>query len=180
MDLQLIQQRVFEIRGMRMMIDVHLAELYQIETRTLKQAVKRNINRFPDDFLTILTREESDAIIELGISQFVIPPGYNVGTSLIMGFSEQGVAMLSSILKSKTAIQVNIAIMRAFVLMRQMVIGYEDLLRRIEQLETSTDVQFSEIYQALTELASKKELEEKPRRPIGYNAYNSNDEAKNK
>ena len=168
MELQLIQKKIFEVRGKMVILDLHLAELYQVETRVLKQAVKRNRDRFPDDFLIILTREESDTIIKRGVSQLVISPGYNVGTSLIMGFTQEGVAMLSGILRTPVAIQVNIAIMRAFVLMRQMVIGYEELREQIEQLEISTDAQFSEIYQALTELLSKKQKEEKPRRPIGY------------
>ena len=84
-------------------------------------------------------------------------------------FTEQGVAMLSSVLRSQTAIDVNISIMRAFVLMRQMVISYEELLKRIEELEISTDAQFSEVYQALTQLLSKPEP--KPRKPIGYRTY---------
>lgn len=83
-----------------------------------------------------------------------------------MVFTEQGVAMLSTVLRSQTAIDVNISIMRAFVLMRQMVIGYDELLKRIEELEESTDAQFSEIYQALTQLLSKPDP--KPRKPIGY------------
>lgn len=166
MELQIIQNKIFEVRGYRVMLDFHLAELYQVETRALKQAVKRNLDRFPSDFMFELTRQESDAVINLGVSQNVIPPGYNVGTSLIMAFSEQGVAMLSSVLRSKTAVQVNISIMRAFVLMRQMVMGYEELLKRIEELEESTDAQFSEIYQALTQLLSKPEP--KPRKLIGY------------
>ena len=177
MDLQLIQQRISEIRGTRVIFDFHLAELYQVDTRTLKQAVKRNRDRFPEDFMIEVSKDEWKEVITNCDN---LPESIKFSPAPPFAFTEQGVAMTSSILKSKTAIQVNIAIMRAFVLMRQMVIGYEDLLRRIEQLETSTDVQFSEIYQALTELASKKELEEKPRRPIGYNAYNSNDEAKNK
>jgi len=177
MDLQLIQQRISEIRSTRVIFDFHLAELYQVDTRTLKQAVKRNRDRFPEDFMIEVSKDEWKELITICDN---LPESIKFSPAPPFAFTEQGVAMTSSILKSKTAIQVNIAIMRAFVLMRQMVIGYEDLLRRIEQLETSTDVQFSEIYQALTELASKKELEEKPRRPIGYNAYNSNDEAKNK
>lgn len=171
MELQVIQNKIFEFRGCRVMLDFHLAELYRVETRALKQAVKRNIDRFPSDFMFELTREESDAVIELGVSQSVIPPGYNVGTSLIMVFSEQGIAMLSSVLRSKTAVQVNIAIMRAFVLLRQMVIGYEELRKRIEELEISTDAQFSEIYHALTELLSKKQLGEKSHPKIGYHTY---------
>ena len=84
-------------------------------------------------------------------------------------FTEQGVAMISSVLRSDTAVKVNISIMRAFVLMRQMSIGYEELLKRIEELEQSTDAQFSEVYQALTQLLSKPEP--KPRKPIGYRTY---------
>jgi len=167
MELQIIQNKIFEVRGYRVMLDFHLAELYQIETRALKQAVKRNLDRFPKpDFMFELTREESDTVIKLGVSQNVIPPEYNVGSSLIMGFSEQGVAMLSSVLRSKVAIQVNISIMRTFVLMRQIIIGYEELLKRIEALEDNTNAQFNEIYQALTQLLSKPEPE--PRNLIGY------------
>lgn len=168
MDLQLIQNKIFEIRGIRVMIDFHLAELYNVETRVLKQAVKRNIERFPDDFMLILTKEESKSIIEKGVSQNVIPPGYNIGSSSIWAYSEQGVAMLSKVLKSASAISVNISIMRAFVLMRQMIIGYEELRDRIEKLEMETDAQFTEIYHALTQLLSKREEETKPRNPIGF------------
>lgn len=169
MELQVIQQKIFEVRGVRVMLDFHLAELYQVETRALKQAVKRNIDRFPPDFMIELTREESDAVVELGISQFVIPPGYNVGTSNIFAFSESGVAMLSSVLRSSTAIQVNISIMRAFVTLRQYALGYAELNRKLEEFMIDTNMQFSEIYQALTELASQKEQEDKPRRRIGFN-----------
>ncbi|MDR2085357.1 MAG: ORF6N domain-containing protein [Bacteroidales bacterium] len=168
MELQIIQNKIFEVRGYRVMLDFQLAELYQVETRALKQAVKRNMDKFPSDFMFELTREESDMIVNIGVSQNVIPSGYNVGVSLIMVFTEQGVAMLSSVLRSKTAIQVNISIMRAFVLMRQMVIGHEELLKRIEALEESTDVQFNEIYQALTKLLSKPEPNSNPRKQIGY------------
>lgn len=168
MDLQVIQNRIFEIRGCKVMLDFHLAELYQVETRTLKQAVKRNMDRFPSDFMFLLSKEEADAVIQLGVSQFVIPQGYNVGASSPMAFSEAGVAMLSSVLKSKTAINMNISIIRAFIALRQMIIGYDELRKRIEELEVNTDVQFNEIYQALTELASKKALEDKPRNPIGF------------
>ena len=88
-----------------------------------------------------------------------------------MAFTEQGVAMLSSVLRSKVAIEVNISIMRAFVLMRQMVIGYEELLKRIEELEVSTDAQFNELYQALTQLLSQSK-QQKERRPVGFVTYN--------
>ena len=169
MELQIIQNRIYEIRGMRVMLDYDLAKLYNVENRALKQAVKRNIDRFPaPDFMFELTRQESDAAIELGVSQNVIPPGYNVGSSFIMAFPELGVAMLSSVLKSKKAIQVNISIMRAFVTLRQYSLGYAELNRKLDEFMIETNVQFSDIYEALTELASQKELDNKPRKRVGY------------
>ena len=170
MELQIIQNKIYDIRGVRVMLDYDLAKLYETETRALKQAVKRNIHRFPEpDFMFELTREESDAAIKLGVSQNVIPPGYNVGSSFIMAFPELGVAMLSSVLKSKKAIQVNISIMRAFVALRQYALGYAELNRKLEDFMIETNMQFSDIYQALTELASQKEQENKPRKRIGFN-----------
>ena len=153
------------------MLDYHLAELYQVETRALKQAVKRNIERFPGDFMFVLTQEEANLLLSIGVSQNVIPPAYNFGVAMPMAFTEQDVAMLSSVLRSKVAIEVNISIMRAFVLMRQMVIGYEELLKRIEELEVSTDAQFNELYQALTQLLSQSK-QQKERRPVGFVTYN--------
>lgn len=170
MDLQIIQNKIFEVRSCRVMLDYHLAELYQVETRALKQAVKRNIERFPGDFMFVLTQEEANLLLSIGVSQNVIPPAYNFGVAMPMAFTEQGVAMLSSVLRSKVAIEVNISIMRAFVLMRQMAIGYEELSRRIEELEVSTDAQFNELYQALTQLLSQSQ-QEKERRPIGFVTY---------
>lgn len=171
MDLQIIQNKIFEVRGYRVMLDYHLAELYQVETRALKQAVKRNIERFPGDFMFVLSKEEANLLLSIGVSHFVIPPDYNFGAALPMAFTEQGVAMLSSVLRSKVAIEVNISIMRAFVLMRQMAIGYEELLKRIEELEVSTDAQFNELYQALTQLLSQSK-QQKERRPVGFVTYN--------
>ena len=171
MDLQIIQNKIFEVRGCRVMLDYHLAELYQVETRALKQAVKRNIERFPDDFMFVLTKEEANLLLSIGVSHFVIPPDYNFGVAMPMAFTEQGVAMLSSVLRSKVAIEVNISIMRAFVLMRQMAIGYEELSRRIEELEVSTDAQFNELYQVLTQLLSQSK-QQKERRPVGFVTYN--------
>ena len=171
MDLQIIQNKIFEVRGCRVMLDYHLAELYQVETRALKQAVKRNIERFPGDFMFVLTQEEANLLLSIGVSQYVIPPDYNFGVAMPMAFTEQGVAMLSSVLRSKVAIEVNISIMRAFVLMRQMAIGYEELSRRIEELEVSTDAQFNELYQALTQLLSQPK-QQKERRPVGFVTYN--------
>lgn len=163
MELQIIQNKIFEVRGYRVMLDFHLAELYNVKTKVLKQAVKRNIQRFPSDFMFELDKEEFHQLVT-NCDQF--PETLKHSSVSPMVFTEQGVAMLSTVLRSQTAIDVNISIMRAFVLMRQMVIGYDELLKRIEELEESTDAQFSEIYQALTQLLSKPDP--KPRKPIGY------------
>ena len=168
MELQVIQNKIFEVRGLRVMIDFHLAELYQVETRALKQAVRRNIERFPSDFMFELTNEEAIELINTGVSQYVIPSGYNVGASKIFAFSEQGVSMLSSVLRSKIAIEINISIMRAFVALRQYALGYAELSQRLESFMLETNMQFNEVYQALTELASVRELEDKPRKRVGY------------
>ncbi len=149
MELQVIQNKIFEVRGYRVMLDFHLAELYNVKTKVLKQAVKRNIQRFPSDFMFELDKEEFHQLVTI-CDQF--PETLKHSSVSPMVFTEQGVAMLSTVLRSQTAIDVNISIMRAFVLMRQMVIGYDELLKRIEELEESTDAQFSEIYQALTQL----------------------------
>lgn len=163
MELQVIQNKIFEVRGYRVMLDFDLAELYNVKTKVLKQAVKRNIQRFPSDFMFELDKEEFHQLVT-NCDQF--PESLKHSSVSPMVFTEQGVAMLSTVLRSQTAIDVNISIMRAFVLMRQMVIGYDELLKRIEELEESTDAQFSEIYQALTQLLSKPDP--KPRKPIGY------------
>ncbi|WP_373829247.1 ORF6N domain-containing protein [Bacteroides heparinolyticus] len=163
MELQIIQNKIFEVRGYRVMLDFDLAELYNVKTKVLKQAVKRNIQRFPSDFMFELDKEEFHQLVT-NCDQF--PESLKHSSVSPMVFTEQGVAMLSTVLRSQTAIDVNISIMRAFVLMRQMVIGYDELLKRIEELKESTDAQFSEIYQALTQLLSKPDP--KPRKPIGY------------
>lgn len=126
------------------MMDFHLAELYEVETKALKQAVKRNRYRFPDDFMFQLTKTEFESLR----SQIVTS---NRGGTRYMpyAFTEQGVAMISSILQSRKAIEVNIAIMRAFVLIRQYHMDYKQLKRHIEKLEKEMHRQFKDIYQAL-------------------------------
>jgi hypothetical protein len=171
MDSQVIQQKIFEIRGYRVMTDFHLAELYQVETRVLNQAVKRNIERFPDDFMFQLTPDEWDDMS----SQIVMTSRIKRPKSALpLVFTEHGVSMLASVLRSDIAVKVSIRIIRAFVAMRQMIAGYEELRQRIEQLEISTDAQFAEIYQALTELLSKREAENKSRRPVSFLPNNQN------
>ncbi len=95
MEIQIIQNKIYEIRGARVMLDFDLAELYQVETRALKQAVRRNIERFPDDFVFRLSPDEANSLIDMGRSQNVIPPGYSIGASEMFAFTEQGVSMLS-------------------------------------------------------------------------------------
>ena len=101
MELQPIQSKIYEIRGQRVMLDFDLAELYQVETRVLKQAVRRNIERFPEDFMLRLSAKEANRLIDIGRSQNVIPQGYNIGSSEMFAFTEEGVAMLSGVLRSK-------------------------------------------------------------------------------
>ena len=167
MELQIIQSKIYEIRGMRVMLDYDLADMYEVETKNLKRAVRRNIERFPYDFMFELTKEEYDSLrCNFGTLE-------NSGRGqhvkyLPFAFSEQGVAQLSSVLNSPLAIQVNISIIRAFVTLRQYALGFGELNRKLEDFMIETNVQFSDIYQALTELASQKEIDEKPRNPIGY------------
>ena len=123
MELQPIQSKIYEIRGQRVMLDFDLAELYQVETRTLKQAVRRNIERFPSDFMFEITESEYNYLKNSMTSQIVISNERGGRRYMPFAFTEQGVAMLSSVLRSETAIQVNIAIMRAFVAMRNYING---------------------------------------------------------
>lgn len=165
-NLQIIQSKVLTVRNQKVMIDFQLAEMYSIETRVLKQAVRRNIERFPEDFMFQLNREEAIQLIINGGSQNVIPPNYNFGSAFPFAFSEQGIAMLSSVLKSPKAIQINISIMRIFVELRKYSLGYEELKHRLDNLEVEMSSQISEVYSALGEL-DKKPIE-KPRPVIGY------------
>ena len=166
MELQIIQNKIFEIRGQRIILDFDLAELYEVETRALKQAVKRNINRFPSDFMFELTKNEWQEVITICDN---LPQTVKFSPALPFAFSEQGVAMLSSVLRSQKAIDINISIMRAFVALRQYALGYAELNRKLEDFMIETDMQFSDIYQALTELASKKEEDSRLRKRIGFN-----------
>ena len=162
MELQIIQRKIFEIRGFKVMLDRDLAELYEVTTSNLNKAVKRNINRFPDDFMFQLNNEEFNLIFQNGTSSWG-------GTrKLPYAFTEHGVAMLSSVLNNSKAIDINLQIIRAFIVLRQYALGYAELNRKLEDFMLETNMQFNDIYQALTELASQKELDEKPRNPIGY------------
>ena len=138
--LEKIQSRIHEVRGVRVMLDFDLAALYQVETRVLKQAVRRNIDRFPEDFLFRLTLDESNLLIYNRVSQVVIPPGYNPGGAEMFAFTEQGVAMLSSVLRTPRAIQVNISIMRAFVAMRNYIMSTRHIEAELAELRAKLEL----------------------------------------
>jgi len=167
MELQIIQNKIYEIRGMRVMLDFDLAEMYETENKRLKEAVRRNINRFPSDFMFELVREEYNSLR----TQFATLEKSGRGKHikyLPFAFTEQGVAMLSSILNSPKAIEINISIVRAFIALRQYALGYAELNQKLENFMIESNMQFSDIYQALTELAKIKEVEDKTRNLIGY------------
>ena len=145
--------------------------MYQVETKNLKRSVRRNIERFPEDFMFELTIEEYD-FLRCNFGTLENSGRGQYAKYLPFAFTEQGIAQLSSVLNSPLAIQVNISIIQAFVALRQYALGYTELNRKLEDFMVETNMQFSDIYQALTELASQKELEEKPRRRIGFNAQN--------
>jgi hypothetical protein len=131
MELEVIQHKIFEIRGFKVMLDFDLALLYNVETRVLKQAVRRNKNRFPSDFMFELNEVEINKLV----SQSVIPSKSYFGGAYPFAFTEQGIAMLSSVLNTEKAIEINISIIRAFVTMRQFTLSYSELKTRIEEIE---------------------------------------------
>ena len=183
-----IQGKIYEIRGQRVMLDFDLAALYQVETRVLKQAVRRNIERFPSDFMFELTADEFNSLKDSLRSQFVIS---NKGGIRYMpfAFTEQGVAMLSSVLKSAAAIQTNIAIMRAFVAMRNYIMttstitaelseiraklallerADEDNAEAVNDLSEDMRKELDNIYEAIAALSVKMPQARKQPQPIGF------------
>ena len=152
MEIEIIQNKIFEIRGCKVMLDFDLALLYQTETRILKQAVRRNKNRFPEDFMFVLSQSEINELV----SQFVIPSKSLLGGASPFAFTEQGIAMLSSVLNSEKAIEVNISIIRAFVTFRQFSLTYNELKVKITEIEDK----FPEIYKALNFLIDKEKVKE--------------------
>ena len=183
-ELQLIQSKIYEIRGQKVMLDFDLAEMYEVETRVLNQAVKRNIERFPEDFMFQLTKEEWENMS----SQFVMTSrSKRPKTAMPLVFTEHGVVMLSSVLRSNIAIQTSILIVRAFVAIRQLITNppidrvgelekqmkelkdyIEDVFADYNDINDDTRIQLGLINQTLAELQSRKKLEEKPRNPIGF------------
>lgn len=167
MELQTLRSKIYEIRQQQVLLDFYLSELYETGTRTLKQAVNRNIERFPEDFMFQLSKLEWQELITNCDN---LPPTAKFSPSKPFAFTEQGVAMLSSVLKSKKAIEVNISIMRAFVLIRQYALSHKDLTDKLNELEIKFDQQFSDVYKALTFLMEKDKVnsEQEKRTKIGY------------
>ena len=183
-ELQLIQSKIYEIRGQKVMLDFDLAEMYEVETRVLNQAVKRNIERFPVDFMFQLTAKEWENMS----SQFVMTSrSKRPKTAMPLAFTEHGVVMLSSVLRSNIAIQTSILIVRAFVAIRQLMANLpvdrvgelekqmkelknymEEVFADYNDINDDTRMQLELINQTLAELQSRKKIEEKPRNPIGF------------
>ena len=158
---EVIERKIYLIRGQKVMLDRDLAQLYDVETRALNQAVKRNIKRFPEGFMVQLKNSEAEQLV----SQNVIPHKKYLGGSLPYAFTEQGVAMLSSVLNSERAVQVNIAIMRAFVKLREMIASNKELAKRLDELEKKYDAQFKVVFDAIREMMTPPEPK---RRRIGF------------
>ncbi|HAM52204.1 MAG TPA: DNA-binding protein [Nitrospiraceae bacterium] len=146
--IHVIQQKIFFIRGHKVMLDKDLAILYGVKAIRLREQVKRNIKRFPEDFMLQLNNDE----IDLMVSQNAIPSRKHLGGYQPYVFTEQGVAMLATVLNSETAIQANIAIMRAFVKLRQMLASNVDLARKLNALERKYDAQFKVVFDAIRQL----------------------------
>lgn len=161
---ELIERKIYLIRGQRVMLDKDLAELYQVPTRRLNEQVKRNIGRFPSDFMFQLTAGEADNLR----SQIATSSSSHGGRRYLpFVFTEQGVAMLSSVLNSERAVQVNIAIMRAFVKLREMIASHKDLAKRLDDLEQKYDAQFKVVFDAIRQLMAPPEPK---KRKIGFEA----------
>jgi len=156
-----IERAIFLIRGQKVMLSTDLAELYGVEPRVLVQAVQRNIERFPEDFMFQLTTSEFSNLK----SQIVISSWGGLRRAAPYAFTEQGVAMLSSVLRSKRAVRVNVEIMRAFVRLRRILASHKELARKLEELEKEYDAQFKVVFDAIRQLMAPLD---RPRKPIGF------------
>jgi len=166
MELLIIQKKIFEIRGNKVMLDFHLAELYNVETKVLKRAVRRNIKRFPHDFMFELSESEfTNLRHQFGTSS------WGGSRYLPYAFTEHGITMLSSILRSDTAINVNIAIVRAFILLKQYHNNFKLLQKRIDELESKFSTKIDNINEVIEFLLSKPEPKPQKKikmRPVGF------------
>jgi len=161
-ELAKIERRIFLVRGQKVMLDADLAELYRVPTKSLNLAVKRNADRFPEDFMFQLTDDE---VVGLRFHFETSKRGRGGRRYAPYAFTEQGVAMLSSVLRSPRAVQVNIAIMRTFVRLREMLLSNAELARKLAALENKYDAQFKVVFDAIRELMLPPDP---PRRKIGF------------
>ena len=169
-----IQARIYTVRNVQVIIDRDLALLYGVENRVLKQAVRRNLAKFPEDFMLRLTERETNELISSGVSQIVIPLGYNTGGNDMFAFTEQGVAMLATVLKSQRATDVSISIMRAFVAMRRFITANAGLFQRmdvIEQRQMQTEQKLDRVLDKIEELSPAVTTEELFGTGCVWNAY---------
>jgi hypothetical protein len=161
--MEVVKSRIYLLRGQKVLLDRDLAEMYGVETRVLNQAVRRNITRFPEDFMFSLTRDEIR-----NLSQIVISPGLKHAPN-VFAFTEQGIAMLSSVLNSERAVQANIAIMRAFVQMRELALSNREFARKLDALEkkhAEHDRQFVVVFDAIRQLMTP--VAKQGRKKIGF------------
>ena len=166
MQIEAIQTKIYEIRGLKVMLDYDLAELYEVQTKNLNLAVKRNLKRFPYDFMFQLSANEYESLrLQIETSK-----GRGGTRYLPYAFTEQGVSMLSGILNSDKAIDVNISIMRAFVFIRQYALTHKDLTAKLHELESKYNTQFKDVYDAISYLLDKDKTDtnQKQRKRIGY------------
>ncbi len=173
MELQTIQNRIYEIRGQKVLLDFDLAELYETETKRLKEAVRRNIERFPSDFMFELTKDEYNTLR----TQFATLDNRGRGKHSKynpFAFTEQGIAMLASVLRSPKAIEVNIQIVRAFVFLRKYALSHSELTQKLQELEAKYHKQFNDIFEAINYLIQKDKVEinQKERKRIGFKTNN--------
>ena len=166
MHIQQIESKIHEIRGQKVMLDYDLAELYETETKYLKRSVRTNLNRFPPDFMFELSKTEWETLR----CNFSTSNQRGGTRYLPFAFTEQGVAMLSTVLKSDIAIEVNISIMRAFVFIRQYALSHKDLTEKLKELESKYNTQFKDVYEAINYLLQKDKVEtdQKERKRIGF------------
>ena len=169
--IEVITSKIFVIRGKKVMLDRDLAQLYEVTTKRLNEQVKRNIKRFPEDFILQLTKSEKDELVAI-CDRF---NSMKHSTVLPYSFTEQGIAMLSGVLNSNRAIMVNIQIMRAFTQLRRMLLTNKDIKRKIEEMEKKYDKQFVIVFQAIKQLLEPPPAKEK--RIIGFRTYDENKKA---
>jgi CRISPR/Cas system-associated exonuclease Cas4 (RecB family) len=160
---EIVRSKISVVRGMRVMFAQDLAELYGVETKVIMQAVQRNIDRFPSDFMFQLTNQEFT-----NLKSQIVTSSWGGIRKLPFAFTEQGVAMLSGVLRSPRAIAVNIEIMRAFVQMRSMIDSNRELARKVAKMEAEYDEQFAVVFKAIRELMDEKVQPQKPKRKIGF------------